>query len=607
MKDEYRKLLQYLRDNKPRQFAGLVSNYPKLKEALLKRYGSTKFKDVRSKVYLTKSSKKRSLISIVHDISFKSLIKWISKNPDPKLIKVATSRLKSKNIPQALTKEDYVLWKAHLTKVDRCKCGKLKRKDQLVCNICSKINKAQETVKYKYGVDNVSQLDEVKQKKVSTWKKNESKWLAKQKETVKRKYGVDNVSQIESVRQRKSELLKQSRLDFEKFIQQMNYNFYKFGKFNYKNNFENDVFERLRSSNNPYLTYLEILYEKLQVSDTCELLTSKDEFIKQLNPRIVKVKCKECGRISEFRIWDTGDKFLSCKYCNAYTSLGERYLYDWLTKHGFNVLKHYNRGTNEGELDLFISELNFAIEFQGLVWHANEDAYQRDKAKWYHYTQKGIRLFYIYEDDWNLRRDVVLSMLAHKLKLKDFQETVYARKCQVELLDHATDEVKEFFNNSHIHGFAPGSKYALLTYNGDIVAGMIIGSNRFSKNKNELEIIRFCTKPFTHVPGAFSKLITYINLKESIIFFVDSAFGSNLYDDIKQRYSYLKPRHIQLLEDSFWVVDLDHPYRKFHRLYASKDSLKRFININDDLTLDDMMKLANFGKLFRPPSWKLVI
>ena len=623
----YKQLKEIISTNNKHKFACLLSTNKKLKELLLERYGSTSFDKVKERIkyfdsqFLTCPKCQQPLFdckcsnkSLAYYISFKSLLKWISssykydKSKCEQLLKVAVKRLK-RQIPKALTKQTYILHKCGLIEINKCKCGRLKSVNEDICYVCKSIAHMNQTIQKKYGVDNISKLESVKRKKVEKWKQNANKWIEKHKQTVRKKYGVDNVSQIESVKQKKSKTLRKLRLDFERFSSIMNETFKRYGKFG-RWNVPQDVYERIKFSNNPYMDYLRILYyERLQIDDRCELITDFEEFMTSTVPRQLKVRCKECGRISTYSIWGLKQtNYLSCKYCNAYTSIAERQLFNWIKSLGLNPMLHYNRGTSDGELDIYIPERNLAIEYQGLVWHVGEEAYQRDKQKWENYTNKGVRIFYVYQDDFEKRNHIIKSMLLHKLLIKQNQRVIYARNCEFVCMTKANKLIQNFFNTNHMHGFVPGQLYGLLIYQNEIIAGMIVSKHRFSKNSTEFEIVRFCTKVGYHIPGAFSKLFSNLYIKvnnKKFTFFVDSSFGSNIKEDIIARYSHLCIKDIELTEGSFYVVDLLNPYKKFHRLYGSKSSMKRFYY--SGATQEDLLAINGFAKLWRPPSWKIVL
>lgn len=80
-----------------------------------------------------------------------------------------------------------------------------------------------------------------------------------------------------------------------------------------------------------------------------------------------------------------------------------------------------NRDILEGkELDIFLPEVNIAIEFNGLYWHSS-----KFKEKYYHLNKtkecslQGIKLIHIFEDEWTLNKNSIKSFLKNLIENKD--------------------------------------------------------------------------------------------------------------------------------------------------------------------------------------------
>jgi hypothetical protein len=90
-----------------------------------------------------------------------------------------------------------------------------------------------------------------------------------------------------------------------------------------------------------------------------------------------------------------------CPRCsNSRTSRGEQELLDWLRLEGFTA-EHGNRELLGLEMDVFLPDLNVAIEYCGLYWHGEkfkQPSYHLDKAL--SAKELGIRLVTLYEDQW---------------------------------------------------------------------------------------------------------------------------------------------------------------------------------------------------------------
>lgn len=69
-------------------------------------------------------------------------------------------------------------------------------------------------------------------------------------------------------------------------------------------------------------------------------------------------------------------------------------------------------------VDLYLEEYNIALEFNGLYWHS-----EKYRGKDYHYRKYkmckdlGVKLYYVWEDDFKSKRNVVLNIIKNKLGL----------------------------------------------------------------------------------------------------------------------------------------------------------------------------------------------
>ena len=174
------------------------------------------------------------------------------------------------------------------------------------------------------------------------------------------------------------------------------------------------------------------------------------------------------------------------------------------------------------ELDIYVSEKNLAVEFDGLYWH---DERKKDWA--YHVCKtelcekNGIRLVHVFEDEWQYRMDIVKSRLAGILGMN---RNIYARKCAVRELDSTTAD--KFVEENHIQGSCVSSwRYGL--FDGEeLVAVMTFGKNRFGDG---IELMRFCTKKYISVVGGASKLFkAFVRSHtevESVVSFADRRWS----------------------------------------------------------------------------------
>lgn len=153
------------------------------------------------------------------------------------------------------------------------------------------------------------------------------------------------------------------------------------------------------------------------------------------------------------------------------------------------------------EIDIYIPDLNIAIEYNGIYWHSEssgkDSRYHYDK--WLRCKKQGIQLITVWEDDWKFKQDIVKSMLAHKLGVFH-GDRVYARKTYVS--QESASDVKQFCNKNHIQGFARGSLYLTLRSNEN---DELVAISTWRKVKDNLYLDRYCTS--VSVPGGMGKLL----------------------------------------------------------------------------------------------------
>lgn len=191
-----------------------------------------------------------------------------------------------------------------------------------------------------------------------------------------------------------------------------------------------------------------------------------------------------------------------------------------------------DRGVLNGkELDIYLPEKNLAIEFNGLYWHSDTIGLKKGEipsksarlyAKHRHLEktnackEKGVRLIHIFEDDWDLRSEVVKSILY--LQLSPPKEKIFARKCIIKELDSKT--YRNFLETNHLQGYSPANIRLGLFYKDKLVE--CIGVKKGGTHSKEDELVRLCTIPYTRVLGGFSKLLKACNVNK-LYSYVDAA------------------------------------------------------------------------------------
>jgi len=193
------------------------------------------------------------------------------------------------------------------------------------------------------------------------------------------------------------------------------------------------------------------------------------------------------------------------------------------------------------ELDFYIPSKKLAIEFNGIFFHNINSG----KPKNYHKTKTelcdklGIQLIHIWENDWMINKDLIISMLKYKLGI--VEKTIYARKCIVKNIDSKTSA--NFINKNHLQqNINAKYKYGLF-YNDELVAVMTFGKLRkmlgTENNNSIVELYRYCVKQNYSVIGGASKLFKYAveelkenNINEIITYAKRDWSNGNLYNKL---------------------------------------------------------------------------
>ena len=240
---------------------------------------------------------------------------------------------------------------------------------------------------------------------------------------------------------------------------------------------------------------------------------SSVEYINSQTP--IKIICPIHGEFIQLPNNHLSKEY-GCPKCSRITSRKENEVYDFLC--GLIGSDKITRNTRSIipplELDMYIPSLSIAVEFNGLRWHSEEfepsKTYHLDKTE--ACNEKGIRLIHIFEDEWDLKKDVVKSILKNCVGMTD---VIYARKCEVKEI--SSNEAKKFIDKNHIQNYVPSKISIGLFHNKKLVSVMTFGSlrkNLGQKSKEDsYEMLRYSTILGTSVIGGASKLFKYFKEK----------------------------------------------------------------------------------------------
>jgi hypothetical protein len=388
------------------------------------------------------------------------------------------------------------------------------------CKTC----KTKKTNLEKWGVENPSQLDSVKEKKLKSFIQN---WgvdhpskstiiKEKKRETFQDRFGVDNPFQSEEVKEKiksvniikfgvenpsQSEEVKEKKR--ETFIQNWGVDHPLKSK---------EVKEKRRE------TFLENWGEPSHTKSEKFRnkkfnVTKEHGYLGYISNRNSKYKCTK-EHIFEIKSSTFSDRkkynIPICTICNPIgdsKSIKEGELFEFIKSiYGGEIIQSWRNGL---EIDIYLPELNLGFEFNGIYWHS-----ELYKDKWYHlnktnyFRERGIRIIHIWEDDWIKRCYILKSQI--KNLLNKSERKIFARKCYVkEITDSKI--ATNFLEDNHIQGKDYSNIKLGLFYSEELVSVMTFNKSEGRKKMEDggWNLSRFCNKINLNVIGGASKLLNF--------------------------------------------------------------------------------------------------
>lgn len=401
----------------------------------------------------------------------------------------------------------------------------------------------------KYGVENVSQLQSVKDKKVGKCNKGCGKpwtdktrtifkqtmmnrygvthpsqlpdYVEKREKTWVSKYGVKHISELESIKQSK-----RNKRDSATLIEH--------------SDIENIVH---RDGQTIYICECPV-HGKFEIP--CSIYYDR----KRLGSELCTT-CQPVGCINRSRL--------------------EAFIENILLEIGINFEKRVRGILDQKELDFYIPEHKLAIECNGVYWHS--DKIKTDKK--YHYkkfqqcSNLGIQLLQIWEDWIQNKPDIVRNLILSKLGMYD--KRIFARKCTIREINQLdVDVILQY----HIQGSVKAPIRLGLFCGDKLVACMLFNKFRGSmmgKYNSGHELARFCTLPGIQVVGGASKLLAYFishyNPSRIISFSSNDISNGSLYRVL----GFINNKQSS---GSYWYIQ-NNSLIRYHRFHFRKSELAK--------------------------------
>ena len=472
------------------------------------------------------------------------------------------------------------------------------------------------TVKTKYGVDNVSKLQEVKDK-ISEVNSSE-RVRTKREATCMRKYGVDNPAKNSEIREKLSTIMKS-----DSYLKGREHTCLKI--YGYKNPMHNESVKKKRELTclskygiEGHFPTKETLSKKMiDGSKVDNYLSFKNDpitYIKthyESNPTISILE-NDLG-VTNTPIYDIlvahNASDLLDHTPHTYSTM-ENDVVEYIESLDNNIklLRNDRNMISPYELDIYLPEYNIAFECNPACTHNSsiKDPWgSPPKHYLYHYNKslkcenKGILLFHIFGYEWKNKNDIIKSMIRTLLNKNNIK--IGARKCDTCEITYY--ECKKFLDLNHRQGSLSAPIRLALKYNDKIVSVMTFGKMRPGigaelGHDKVYELSRFCSLQNHQIQGAASKLLNYF-IKTykpiKIISYSDIAHTSG------KLYQKLNFTHTNTSTPSYIWTDInDNIY--YHRMRCQKRFLRKLLNdytINiENNTENEIMTSHQFVRVY---------
>jgi hypothetical protein len=361
---------------------------------------------------------------------------------------------------------------------------------------------AQKYYQEKYGVVNVTQLPEI---------------IEKRRQNSLERYGVDCPQKLLEVKEKARQTV-MSRGGYEEMVKKSHATQRRNGGIGFANpitkqKYQQTMIERYGAYNALLVPELVAKNTNVKVYDTESFVTqarivhgNRYDYSKVRYTRIgeaVEIVCPVHGSFTqEAAVHIMGH---GCQKCGTHRSHREVWMEERLKELGEEVQTNARLFTMAGlkqkvEMDLYLPQRNIGIEFNGYLSHSTiENCVGGGKAKSYHKDKteaalrEGIRLYHFWED---APEELVLSIIKAKLGLN---EKIGARELRV--IKGPAIECEVFFNCWHLDGAVAADRYYALGDDEGIKCALSV-----RKNKECVEIARFASMGGITVLGGYARL-----------------------------------------------------------------------------------------------------
>lgn len=212
-------------------------------------------------------------------------------------------------------------------------------------------------------------------------------------------------------------------------------------------------------------------------------------------------------------------------------SVGQQELITFLTDNGVQFEVNNRSIISPLELDIYLPEFKLAIEYNGLYWHSEKN----NKTSNYHKNKtelceaQNIRLIHIFEDEWNFQKQQCKDTILHLLGRSE--RGIFARNTTIKSIPWVV--ARDFLDTYHLLKAGKSGNYRIGAFDpdGNLIGVMVFGKqNNEGSDANVVELRRFVTNKKNN-PGLGSKMFKYAVQQQgytSIVAFVDRRWFTGL-------------------------------------------------------------------------------
>lgn len=357
-----------------------------------------------------------------------------------------------------------------------------------------------------YGVDHISQSEEIKQLKkqnrIMGMSKDEFLAYERSKMSVQERWGADHPMKtdegkklqkeglitahgVENPMELESSRINRKKTNMERYGVEHYFQSQQHKDFVIQNNARVDRFTREHFNRTEEQEHL------IRDKDKLEALYEEYGTIYALAD-VTGISATSLGRVLKFHGIDINQ--------HHRRSVIEDQIHSFITTHIDKSGVFLNDRTHGFEIDIFVPEKRVAIEVNGLYWHSEihkERLYHQKKSQ--AMIDLGLKHIHVWEDHWRdpVKREIVKSRILYMLGIP--QKKVFARKTTIRIGD--VSSVMKFYEATHIQGKKKANYHVSLIHEEEVVAAMSLTD----KGNGVWYLERYATTGV--VVGGFSKCL----------------------------------------------------------------------------------------------------